>query len=221
MQLSLCDAGAMRPHAAPLCGFDSNIVGCWLGLVLAWQTYLPTAPRRTALAGWFGCLAWLFAFGLAWLGLAWLGFVLAWLTRLPYRTTPHGSSWLPWLLGLAGLAWLGLVLAWLTRLPYRTTPHGSSWLVWLLGLALRLWLGPALAWLGLAWLGLAWLGLAWLGSAWLGLAWLSLAWLGLAWLGLVLAWLTCLPYRTTPHGSSWLAWLLGLALRLWLGPAFF
>ena len=50
MQLSLCDAGAMRPHAPPLCGFDSNIVGCWLGLVLAWQTYLPTAPRRTGYA---------------------------------------------------------------------------------------------------------------------------------------------------------------------------
>ena len=104
----------MRPHAAPLCAFDSNIVGCRLGLVLAWQTYLPTAPRRTALAGWFGCLAWLFAFGLAWLGL-----VLAWLTRLPYRTTPHGCGWLVWLLGLAFRLWLGpafwlwLGLAWL------------------------------------------------------------------------------------------------------------
>ena len=68
MQLSLCDAGAMRPHVPPLCGFESTTIGCWLGVVLAWQTYLP------------------------------------------YRTTPHGSSWLVRLLGLAwlGLAWLGL-----------------------------------------------------------------------------------------------------------------
>ena len=34
---------------------------------------------------------------------------------------------------------------------------------------------------------------------------------GLAWHGLVLARLTYLPYRTTPHGSSWLVRLLGLA----------
>ena len=57
VQLSLCDAGAMRPHAPPLCGFDSNIVGCWLGVVSAWQTYLPfrTTPHGSSLAWcWLG-----------------------------------------------------------------------------------------------------------------------------------------------------------------------
>ena len=57
VQPSLCDAGAMRPHAPPLCGFDSNIVGCWLGVVLVWQTYLPfrTTPHGSSLAWcWLG-----------------------------------------------------------------------------------------------------------------------------------------------------------------------
>ena len=57
VQLSLCDAGAMRPHAPPLCGFDSNIVGCWRGVVSAWQTYLPfrTMPHGSSLAWcWLG-----------------------------------------------------------------------------------------------------------------------------------------------------------------------
>ena len=76
-------------------------------------------------------------------GLAWHGLVLARLTYLPYRTTPHGSSWLVRLLGLAFKLWLGSILAWLTHPPYCTTPHGFSMLVRLLGLAFCLWLGLA------------------------------------------------------------------------------